>query len=326
MPKKAKEVRHPNEPAQDEDDDEEDDLGPFARINGFSRWQKSESLPPPLHFMSSSPWVLPTKNNRPVNFDPNTIARNALETVVVMHPRLPSLVTSFLEYKRTYGSKLEKDLYRDMSQHDLVARLIKQRPLHFVQHHDYTVLRNGTSGVFRDEWLRVGTAEEHKNAHIFLEKYLSYDEQTLSSLLATSGPTLLINDGNPKNSAKIDRKTAHQDRGIFVGLVGARFAQPGHMDAACILPPIKTHKNGYFFRKQDPGLTKMFQDFFGGRPDGSEFNVPVYKGRMRISIETLLLEADDRAAQAGTTAYVQLVGPGLGVWRHAPVEEEQKQW
>ncbi|KAK5121654.1 hypothetical protein LTR85_004826 [Meristemomyces frigidus] len=310
----------------DDEEFEVDDSGRFAKVKGFPRFQESKPLKPPLDFMSSSPWVLPTKKNRIANFDPNIIARDALETVVVMHPRLPSLVTAFLEYKRANGSKLEKELYKGMSQHDLVARLIKQRPLHFVQHHDYTVLRDGTSGAMREEWLPVGTAEQHRNTHVFLQDDLSYDEMMLSSLLGTSGPTFFINTGHRKNCAKINPKAPHQDRGIFVGLVGARFAQLGHMDAACILPPIKTHKNTYFFSKQDPGLTKLFQDFFGGRSDGSEFNLSIYKGRMRISIETLLLEADDRAAQAGTTAYVQLVGLGLGVWRHEEVEEEQKVW
>ncbi|KAK4541625.1 hypothetical protein LTR36_007769 [Oleoguttula mirabilis] len=326
-PKKANTTSHISK--TDREDDEEykvEDSARFAKVKGFPRLQRSKPFPPPLDFLSTSPWVLPTKNNRIVNLDPNTVARDALETVVVMHPRLPSLVTAFLAYKRAHGSILERDLYETMSQHGLVARLVKQRPLHFVQHADYTVLRNGTSGTLRVEWLRVGTSEEHKNVHIFLKDDLSYDEMMLSSLLGTSGPTFFINTGHRTNSAKIDAKTLHQDRGIIVGLVGARFAQPGHMDAACILPPIKTHKSGYFFRKQDAGLTKLFQEFFGGRPDGSEFNVPVYKGRMRISIETLLLEADDRAAQAGTTAYVQLVGLGLGVWRHSPVEEEQKVW
>lgn len=268
---------------------------------------------------------MPTKANRITKFDPNTVARDALETAVIMHPRLPSLVTSFLDYKRTHGSKLEKKLYQDMSQHDLVARMIKQRTLHFVQEKDYTVLRDGTREDMRHEWIRVGTEEEHKNVYVFLRDYLSYDEMMLASLLGTSGPSFFINSGKRENLAKIEPKVPHQERGIIVGLVGARFAQPGHMDAAIILPPIKTDPKR-FPRKQDPGVTKLFQEFFGGRPDGSPFNVPVYKGRMRISIETLLLEADDRAAQVGTTAYVQLVGLGLGVWRHEPVEEEQKVW
>ena len=42
----------------------------------------------------------------------------------------------------------------------------------------------------------------------------------------------------------------------------------------------------------------------------------MYKARMRISIETLLLEADSRAQEevSGRKAYVHLNGLRLGVW------------
>jgi hypothetical protein len=44
---------------------------------------------------------------------------------------------------------------------------------------------------------------------------------------------------------------------------------------------------------------------------------------MRIPTETLLLEANDRAAQRSTTAFVHVVGLGLGVWE---IHSRQPQW
>ena len=204
-----------------------------------------------------------------------------------------------------------------MSQHDLVSRLITKRALQFVQRHDYTVLRNGNrswTGNFDSEaeWLKVGTASEHRNKYVKLAEYLSYDEMMLASLLGSSGPTFFINTGSRKNCAIIDPTIPHQDRRIIVGLVGARFAREGQMDHALMLPPIRNET--LHLRQEDPGVAKIFHDFFGGKPTGGKFNTQVYKARIQISIETLLLEADDRAAQVANTAYVHLVGLGLGVW------------
>lgn len=294
-------------------------------MRGFPRAQPSIPLPPPLESLNSSPWALPTENNRIANFDPDVIASDALDTKVILHPRLPTLLDDFLNYKRAHGSAVEQELYAGMSQSDLIARLIKQRCLHFVGSHDYTVLRDGTSGVARNEWLRVGTADEHLNNHIFLTDYLSYDEMMLASLLGSSGPTYFINDGKRDNRAQLDPSTPHQERGIIVGLVGARFQQPGHMDGALILPPNPLSPT--YPRRQDPGVSSLLQNFLLGRQqDGSQFDVQMYKARVSISIETLVLEANDRAAREGTTAYVQLVGLGLGVWRFGPLAEEQKVW
>lgn len=72
---------------------------------------------------------------------------------------------------------------------------------------------------------------------------------------------------------------------------------------------------------------------------GYFFNVDVYKKRIRISIETFLFDAEDRAKtygfhrllfafkalfySAGTMAYCHFVGLGLGVWQ---VTDKQVNW
>eukprot|EP01124_Arcella_intermedia_P029640 TRINITY_DN631_c0_g1_i1.p1 TRINITY_DN631_c0_g1~~TRINITY_DN631_c0_g1_i1.p1 ORF type:complete len:692 (+),score=142.09 TRINITY_DN631_c0_g1_i1:64-2139(+) len=48
----------------------------------------------------------------------------------------------------------------------------------------------------------------------------------------------------------------------------------------------------------------------------SFFNIPVYKKRIRISIETFLLEANARGAEYAKKVYVHVVGLGLGVWEY----------
>lgn len=158
----------------------------------------------PLDFLTPCPWELPTKHNAITNFDVNIIARDALETVVVMHPRLPRLVTAFVQLKGIHGSDIEKAMYKDMSQHDLVARLVEKRCLHFVNAWDYTVLRDCTNAKSKDsgldaiEWLRVGQPDEHLNKYIKMEDYMTYDEMMLSSLIGSSGPTFFYQHRRPR--------------------------------------------------------------------------------------------------------------------------------
>ncbi|CAK1361479.1 hypothetical protein CB0940_03148 [Cercospora beticola] len=283
----------------------------------------------PLDFLSESPWELPAKSNQISSFDQNQIARDALETNVILHPRLPQLFSSFLEFKRKRGSNLEQGLYAQMNAHDLAARLIKKRALHFTNASDFTVLRDKrVIPNAHQDWLRVGKDDE---GEIHLKDYLSYDEMMLSSLIGSSGPTFFINTGARNNAAKIDESKLHQKRGIIVGLVGNRFHATGQIDhPICGLGHNK--KSAY---AQDPRLTKIFRDFFDpdSTPEGVKmydagyfqqtFDKSVYKGRIRISIETALLEADSRAAAEEVKAHLFLAGLGLGVWRELP---QQLQW
>ena len=58
-----------------------------------------------------------------------------------------------------------------------------------------------------------------------------------------------------------------------------------------------------------------FEEAASGDPDrfvrlysGSLLDLQVYKARMRVTIEALLREADERAAQAGKKAFLYFVG------------------
>eukprot|EP00947_MAST-08B_sp_MAST-8B-sp1_P002456 g2456.t1 len=48
---------------------------------------------------------------------------------------------------------------------------------------------------------------------------------------------------------------------------------------------------------------------------GGYLDLAVYKQRMRVTVEAFLIDANDRAGRAGTTAFCHAVGPGLGVWQ-----------
>ncbi|KAH9908395.1 hypothetical protein F4778DRAFT_768339 [Xylariomycetidae sp. FL2044] len=260
----------------------------------------------------------PVTTNSVVNFDPNVIKNDAAQTRVIVHDRYPKLVQDFIEHKRRHGSAVEKAFYgRSWTWRQQVARLIQKRPLVFMGANDYTLMRNG--GRLMDgtaEWDAVGTDSEALNRSLFLWDYLSYDEIMLGSLLGVSSPSFFINDGNRRNRAIRGKPRTYEDRGVIVGLVGARFERPDRMDSVHMLRAVKNPR-------QHPELSQLFQDFFGAPKTSRSFNVAMYKGRMRITIDMLLLEADERAQAAGQKAWVYVVGLGLGVWQY---ESKQAQW
>lgn len=195
---------------------------------------------------------------------------------------------------------------------------------------DLTVLRDGRNiGNAAGEWDRVGTKDESLNSHLKFSHYLSYDEIMLSSLLGVSSPSHFINDGDRFNKGRRGKPGEFEPRGIIIGLVAARLERRDRMDSAYIEPPVSNPR-------QHPELHHIFRNFFARvRGDGSlaksgapsvkttadpGFDVDMYKARMRTTIDILLLEANARAQDAGTKAYIHVVGLGLGVWQ---IREEQ---
>lgn len=175
--------------------------------------------------------------------------------------------------------------------------------------HDYTILRDGNRILNpRLQWDRNGTNEEYLNRNLRLEEYLSYDEIMLGSLLGVSGPSFFINSGARNNRGKPGVKGSFETGGIIIGLVGARFEREDRMDSIFMLPEIGDPR-------QHPELTAMFFEFLGvERSVGKGFDTRVFKARIRITADILLLEADARAREDGRRAWVYVVGLGLGVW------------
>lgn len=261
----------------------------------------------------------PRKNNSITNFDLLTIAEDARGTRIILHARFPELVKAFLHHKREHGSTYEKRLYDQagFTWQDEVARLIEKRPLVFMGSSDLTMLRNGDNiGGRPDEWDRNGSDDQHMNKHLSLQEYLSYDEIMLASLIGVSSHSYFINKGDRFNYGRPGQVDDFEPRGVIIGLVGARFEREDRIDSVHILPAVQRPR-------QHPELSSIIQDFFGVRKDASTgFDVAMYKARMRITVEVLLLEANERAHKVGKTAYVYVVGLGLGVWQQNQEQPE----
>ncbi|KAI1087553.1 hypothetical protein F5B19DRAFT_486592 [Rostrohypoxylon terebratum] len=254
----------------------------------------------------------PTEHNRVRNFDPEVIRQDALATRIVVHRDYPDLVSKFLTVKRDIDTTTStRKLYTpEWTWQQQVRRLIEKRPLAFLTGADRTLFRDGGHRIRGTAlWDSVGV---EGSEYWKLRDYLSYDEIMLGSLLGVSGPTYFINDGDRYNHGNPGREGTFEPRGIIIGLVGARFERQNKMDSNLIL------NNG----KQDPlhpALLAAYTQYFGTAKSPDQiFDMPLYRARIANTLEILLVEADERAWEAGRKAFVHVVGLGLGVWAYEP--------
>ncbi|PNS15335.1 hypothetical protein CAC42_2670 [Sphaceloma murrayae] len=228
------------------------------------------------------------------------VERYTGSTRIIVHPTARKIAQDYLKHKNAHGNDIEKQVYTTQTDWDVnrfLSRLIKQRPLVFFGNNDGTLLRDHTSlWSATTDWDKVGTPHE---TLIRMSDYLTYEEMMISSLIGVSGYTHYLNDGNRRNRGRPADPSTIQHEGVQIGLVGARFEREGRMDCQYAEP-----------HSPAPGAFPITSYF-----PGSDFETR-YKARMRITIETLLLEANERAREACQKAYVHVVGLGLGVWAY----------
>lgn len=89
------------------------------------------------------------------------------------------------------------------------------------------------------------------------------------------------------------------------------------MDGAYIQRPVEVPR-------QHGDLNQIFRAFFTqptlreaqkGPATKKIFDVDMYKNRIRITVDILLREANARAQEVSKSAYIVIVGLGLGVWK-----------
>jgi hypothetical protein len=286
----------------------------------------------------------PTQDNLIQNFATNAelqaeVVEHAKETHPVLHSRIWSLIPRFMELKKKYGSSIEKECYQNITPTQFVDRLIKKRPLAFLTAADSYLLPNGQQGNGGFEF--IGTEQEQGD--LCLRHFQSYFEMSLAAFISMFVPTHFINDGNRKNLGIATPQDTHEYKGIYVGMVGARFERPNLMEGAHMLitPKQNTALNGYgcFADPSHPKTlelrlwAELYNSWIGNGyalPDyeeakndqtgrylpinGGYLDTFVYQERLKLIIESFLLESNEQAKRQGKKAYLHIVGLGLGVW------------
>lgn len=293
----------------------------------------------------------PTKNNlaKELGNSPERqkkIAKHMHNTYPFMHTRVIALINNFLAIKRADENQEIAAYYRSLDTYSFIDRLLKKRPLVFMESGDNYLDRDherGKNGFGNIKGI---------NGLSKLEEYIRYDEMPISALIGMSGPTYFINDGSRNNLGKLGDAGTFEEEGIIIGMVGARFEKKEKMEALHMLAD-KDHyaaRFGYGLENKttDVPLLKLWEDFYGLKfplfeeaEKEAELNnskgrfikfgfkdhwlyldTLVYKARMKLIIEAFLFEANKRAQEENKKAYLHVVGLGLGAWE---VHNDQEQ-
>ncbi|XP_054010549.1 uncharacterized protein LOC128893551 isoform X1 [Hylaeus anthracinus] len=267
---------------------------------------------------------------------------NANSVYPLIHEAMLPLLAGWLKHKRLYGSAVERAMYMDMGLIQFIHRLLEKRAVYFYGPDDRWKLIDGKSGV--DGWESVGTDREKEP--LVLTKCLSYDEIKLSAMMAMSSHTEFINDGSRQNRGVVTTDPdSIQPRGVIMGVVGTRFARPRVMEYQDILvTPLQNNAdNGYGPTTSGGletihGLRVIWARFYGelylplydeimkrikskenkrylSLSNQTVFDIENYMKRTLLTVEIILLEANTRAEKQNTTAFIHVVGFGLGVWK-----------
>lgn len=281
------------------------------------------------------PMKSPNSSNLLVNFATTDqlrkeVVEHAQGTRPILHNKTVRLMEEFLKYKTTNGSQKEKDLYAKMTVPEFITRLLCKRPLAFFGGNDHCLLRDGeTQGLSGFDV--IGTDADDGTGALTLGEYLSYDEIQIAALVGMSVPTHFINDGSRFNMGMLGQDGQYEKKGVYVGLVGARFERPELMEYQhmFVTEAQNTVKNGY--GNPDNAKFKHWTEFYDidhfptceeveknslnfALTSHGYLNLEVYKKRLQMVIEPFLFDANHRAKEKGKMAYVHAVGLGLGVW------------
>ncbi|XP_064111918.1 uncharacterized protein LOC135219248 isoform X4 [Macrobrachium nipponense] len=262
--------------------------------------------------------------------DKETLEDKINSSYPLIHERLLPLIAMFIHKKQQFGRKKEKELYSSMTLVEFVNRLLKRRPIVFFNPSDVYLLQDGTEGS--EGFENIG--HSHESPKLSITEYMSYDEIKISALVCVSSKSFFINDGSRHNRGVPGPAGSFQQEGVIVGMVGARFERAGVMEYqdCAITPEQNTNDRGY---GNDPPEKRWLVKEWGKlwnnstlptweEAEGDDFltvvsrvklNTKVYKARIQMSAQLLLIEASSRAAAAGLKAYVHVVGLGLGVWQ-----------
>ena len=265
------------------------------------------------------------------------IEQHAASVRPILLERTSDLLANFLELKRRTGRSTEQRLYNGMDVASFVTRLLRCRPLVFFTPDDAYELRGGQHGHGGFD----GIGEDDERPPLLLRDLQCYDEMSLSALLGVSVPTHFINSGARDNQAVPGTPGTFEPRGIYVGLVGARFERTERMEWQHMVitrdqnQPSKGYGPSADPRQPATQLLRLWSNFYdleafptyedvaaGDRtcecfelPSGHFFNATVYKRRIRTTVEVLLREATLRGREAEQDVYLHTVGLGLGVWQ-----------
>nr|CAD7445631.1 unnamed protein product [Timema bartmani] len=264
----------------------------------------------------------------------------------LLHEDVLYLYINFLESKMRFGSAREKDLYSGMAVVDLVHRLLEKRAVTFFGSNDFYLLLNGEKGRGGWEDVGSSPADKEVPPLDFENCLSYHEMKLSAFLTVSSESAFINEGNRNNRGIPAQDPESVQAYGVVVGVIGTRLEKPGFMEweevmvtksqnvkengFGPVLLPTGTDPNDQDAKSQ---WRDLWASFYGISPhlplydevlDRREacgkqaknryveissdqfFDNIIFKKRVGASVETLLLEAQHRAAVAKTKAYVHV--------------------
>jgi len=270
-----------------------------------------------------------------------SLEEEAKKTQIVIPAHVKTFLIKFLNYKKTTTrSTNQEDIYKNMTLDQFIARLVEARPAVFWLRQNEYVLWDGQTAYGWSNYKKI-------NPRIALQE----DELPVAALLISSSPTHFFNKGDlwDLKLTKRGKLGTYQEKGNVMSLVGTRLEKAGESEYRHVIITKEQNQlsEGYGAKALDSNpkktLNTLWAEFYGlsqpNLPSYDEvkveikasqerkssqryldigedeyFNLELYLKRTYLLIEAYLKEADAKAAEAKTTAYVDAMSFGTGVW------------
>eukprot|EP00095_Tigriopus_kingsejongensis_P011476 maker-scaffold626_size122949-snap-gene-0.23 protein:Tk11476 transcript:maker-scaffold626_size122949-snap-gene-0.23-mRNA-1 annotation:"hypothetical protein EAI_16569" len=280
---------------------------------------------------------------------------NIDQTYPLVHEDVLIALAEFIALKRRHGSQVEKELYQDMDILQLVDRVARS---HLVCHgfdnigsdHETMpyVLRDYISYDEMKLSALLATCSptiainqgQRRNKGVIQEPGTFIEHGYIVGVVGTRMMKLSVMEAQDIRINGAQNTPDHPFYGpteagrprlsdIFAKLYGIPYF-PTYTETKALLAPDLADKVAGMTSKLNPDHFVDVESLEkGGRGKSQKlqvnefFNRHVYEERIRITAETFLIEANERARKAGKSAYVHVVGLGLGVWK---LLDRQHQW
>ncbi len=277
------------------------------------------------------------------------IAKDANNSRPILHEDVITLIKDFLDEKRKNGNDTEKTLYQNMSTEDFVTRLLTKRPLTFWNSTDDTLLRDGTTYDTKTHLTSKMPLEDYisydeMQISAFLgmsspSYFINDGSRNNNATLGDQGKKPFIDRGIIIGQVgarfekpdvmeyqhmliTADQNTPSKGYGEDKDLVGQE-KQDYEQNKGQFAHWAKFYKITHFPTYKDAEQIYNKETNNGTNPNNAKtyikttkgyLHVEVYKARMKKVVETFLVEANARAADAEQPAYVHATGLGLGAW------------
>ncbi|PSN41743.1 hypothetical protein C0J52_16929 [Blattella germanica] len=274
------------------------------------------------------------------------LEENANSTYPLLHESALYLYIQFLEHKKKFAVGPEKTVYANMGVIDFIQRLLEKRSASFFGKNDKYLLENEKPPLilanclsydemklsallsvsswtyFINEGNRDNKGVPQENTEKFTTRGIiigligarlkRLGLMEWQDVLVTKVQNTRENGYGPPSTVGAAQHNSKQERlqslrHLWADFYGIQPHLPLFEDV------VKIRKSG------NKSALRQFRELNRDRL----FDNIAYKKRVTVSIETLLLEAEARAVCQGTTAYVHVVGIGLGVWRASDHQEKE---